>query len=116
MTHNITAYFHKYYWLCHLATFFRIYKLLFKRWPSDKANHTCEICCNIVCHSRSYKYFDVHVVWKNFTVGIFHVKNFMLKYFHLLGYKYVHLLAVYLKVKIFHVLNFHPRRLQMKIL
>ena len=27
-----------------------------KRWPSDKANHTCEnICYNIVCHSRSYK-------------------------------------------------------------
>ena len=25
------------------------------------------------------------VVWEKFTVGIFHVKNFMLKYFHLLG-------------------------------
>ena len=42
------------------------------------------------------------------------MKKFMLKYFHLLGYKYVHLLPVY-PVKIFHVLNFHPRRLQMKI-
>ena len=28
MTHNIIAYFHKYDWLCHLATFFRTYKLL----------------------------------------------------------------------------------------
>ena len=43
------------------------------------------------------------------------MKNFMLKYFHLLGYKYVHLLPIYPKVKIFHVLNFHPRRLQTKI-
>ena len=60
------------------------------------------------------------VVWENFTVGIFHVKKFMLKYFHLLGYnlgyKYVHLLPIYPKVKIFRVLNFHPRRLQTKIL
>ena len=38
----------------------------------------------------------------------------MLKYFYLLGYKYVHLLPIYPKVKIFHVLNFHPIRLQTK--
>ena len=30
----------------------------------------------------------------------------MLKYFHLLGYKYVHLLPIYCKVKIFHVIIF----------
>ena len=33
---DIQAYFHKYDWLCHLATFF-VSKLLL-RWPSDKAN------------------------------------------------------------------------------
>ena len=39
MTHNIIAYFHKYDWLCsHLYNNFGIEK----RWPSDKANHTCE--------------------------------------------------------------------------
>ena len=56
MTHNIIAYFHKYDWLCHLATFFCTYKQYYKRWPSDKANHTShvKICYNIVCHSRSY--------------------------------------------------------------
>ena len=31
-TQQFIAYFHKYDWLCHLATFI----------PSDKANHTCE--------------------------------------------------------------------------
>ena len=43
MTHNIIAYiyFHKYDWLCHLATFF-VPINYYKRWPSDKANHTCE--------------------------------------------------------------------------
>ena len=35
MTHNIITYFHKYDWLCHLATFYNRYE---KRWPSDKAN------------------------------------------------------------------------------
>ena len=35
------------------------------------------------------------VVWENFTIGVFRVKNFMLRYFHLLGYKYVHLLPIY---------------------
>ena len=53
MTHNVIACFHKYDWLCHLATFFRPINYNYKRWPSDKANHTCE---NMVCHSRSYKY------------------------------------------------------------
>ena len=37
MTHNIIAYFHKYDWFCHLATFFRTYKLLKKvaKWQSQ---------------------------------------------------------------------------------
>ena len=33
-------YSHNYDWLCHLATF--IIMMVQKRWPSDKANHTCE--------------------------------------------------------------------------
>ena len=49
------------------------------------------------------------VVGENFTFGIFHVKKF-----HVTSYC-VHLLPIYPKVKIFHVLNFHPRRLQTKI-
>ena len=38
---NDTQYYHKYDWLCPLATFFHAYNY-YKRWPSDKANHTCE--------------------------------------------------------------------------
>ena len=34
------VYFHNYDWLCHLATF--IILMAQKRWPSDKANHSCE--------------------------------------------------------------------------
>ena len=37
---TMIAYFHKYDWFCHLATFIII--LVQKRWPSDKANRTCE--------------------------------------------------------------------------
>ena len=44
----------------------------------------------IYLHIRTYSYVVIchnirTVVWEKFTVGIFHVKNFMLKYFHLLG-------------------------------
>ena len=46
MTHNNIAYFHKYDWLCHLATFF-VPMNYYKKWPSDKANHTCEICITL---------------------------------------------------------------------
>ena len=43
--------------LCHLATLILI--LVQQRWPSDKANHTCEIYAQIiVCHLRSQKCFD----------------------------------------------------------
>ena len=37
---NFIACFQKYDWLCHLAAFFVPTSLY--RWPSDKANHTCE--------------------------------------------------------------------------
>ena len=33
-------YSHNYDWLCHLATF--IIMMVQKRWPSDKANHSCK--------------------------------------------------------------------------
>ena len=54
MTHNTIA-FHKYDWLCHLATFYN--SLCVKKGGQvTKPIILVKICYNIVCHSRSYKY------------------------------------------------------------
>ena len=53
MTYNsFIAYFHKYDWLCHLATF-SIPQLLLLRWPTDKAMPIIQYAIN---YCMSFKY------------------------------------------------------------
>ena len=43
LIHVYAPEFHNYDWLCHLATFCCVKSVWYKRWPSDKANRSCEI-------------------------------------------------------------------------
>ena len=54
------------------------------------------------------------VVWEKFVAGIFQVKKFHVKMFSFSWINYSHIFPYLFNSKIFHVLNFHPSRLQTK--